>query len=196
MTNTKRDTKAKILEAASALFLKGGLSALSVRAIAAHAGVSTIGIYSYFNGKQGVLDTLYIESAGLVSKAVEEPVSHSDPAEAIVEGVRRYLEIAERFPAHYNLIFGAADAGYKPSPKARQAGGEAFNGLIQLTSRALPEHASLPEKQKFAVTIWALTHGFVELRSNAVNKRVETDDWRAMVLDAVRMHIRAHLVAA
>ena len=54
------NNKEKILEAASVLFLKGGSAALSVRAIAKAAGVSTIGIYSYFEGKQGILDVLYI----------------------------------------------------------------------------------------------------------------------------------------
>ena len=53
--------KGRILAAASELFLEGGVRALSVRAMANRAGVSTIGIYSHFNGKQGILDALYIE---------------------------------------------------------------------------------------------------------------------------------------
>jgi len=190
------DTQTKILEAASALFLEGGLSALSVRAIAARAGVSTIGIYSYFQGKQGILDTLYIESAGLVSKAVTEPAQHENLTDAIVDGVNRYLGIAENYPAHYALFFGGADAEYTPSAEAYAAGGEAFEGLVTLTSRALPDNATLAEKHKFAVSIWALTHGFVGLRSNAVNRRIETKDWRAMVLDAVAVHIRAYVGVA
>ncbi|MFT6991153.1 MAG: AcrR family transcriptional regulator, partial [Paraglaciecola sp.] len=55
------DAKNTILQAATELFLEGGSSALSVRAISKRAGVSTIGIYSHFNGKQGILDELYIE---------------------------------------------------------------------------------------------------------------------------------------
>ena len=54
-------TRERILHAAGELFLEGGLQALSVRAIAARAGLSTIGIYSHFDGKQGILDALYIE---------------------------------------------------------------------------------------------------------------------------------------
>ena len=50
--------KENILQAASELFLEGGSAALSVRAIARRAGVSTMGIYSHFEGKQGSLDAL------------------------------------------------------------------------------------------------------------------------------------------
>ena len=63
----KKDTREKILDAASALFLKGGTNALSVRAIAKGAGMSTIGIYSHFKGKQGISDALYIEGFELVA---------------------------------------------------------------------------------------------------------------------------------
>ncbi len=190
-----KDTKTKILEAASALFLKGGLSALSVRAIASRAGVSTIGIYSYFQGKQGILDTLYIEGFDRVAEAMKATSAQDDVTVAILDGVRRYLDIAEGYAAHYNLIFGESDPDYLPSPAAQKSGRDAFQALVSLTSRVLPVNASLREKQEFAVGIWALTHGFVGLRHNAINELLETRDWRAMVLKAIAMHIQAHLAA-
>jgi len=64
------DARKNILAAASSLFLKGGVPSLSVRAIAREAGISTIGIYSHFNGKQGILDALYIEGFNLVYDAM------------------------------------------------------------------------------------------------------------------------------
>ena len=68
----KKDTRQKILEAASTLFLKGGTHALSVRAIAEGASMSTIGIYSHFKGKQGILDALYIEGFTLVDEMMKQ----------------------------------------------------------------------------------------------------------------------------
>ena len=44
--------KEKIVAAATALFEERGLEALSVRTVAQGAGLSTIGIYSHFKGKQ------------------------------------------------------------------------------------------------------------------------------------------------
>ena len=48
------DSKSKILMAASELFAENGAGGLSVRAISGRAGLSTIGIYNHFNGKQGI----------------------------------------------------------------------------------------------------------------------------------------------
>ena len=77
--------KANILEAASKLFLEGGSGALSVRAIAKQAGVSTIGIYSHFEGKQGILDALYIEGFELVSRLIDDVLDENlSPRAAIV----------------------------------------------------------------------------------------------------------------
>ena len=64
------DVKADILEAASQLFLEGGLEALSVRSIAKKANISTFGIYSHFKGKTGILDALYEEGFAYVAEAM------------------------------------------------------------------------------------------------------------------------------
>ena len=65
-----KNSKERILLAASKLFLNGGISALSVRAIARESNLSTIGIYSHFNGKQGILDALYILKGLLALKTL------------------------------------------------------------------------------------------------------------------------------
>ena len=100
------DAKSTILKAASELFLEGGTSALSVRAISKRAGVSTIGIYSHFKGKQGILDELYIEGFEKVFAAMDILKSAKGPRETILQGVKGYLEVADKYEAHYRLIFG------------------------------------------------------------------------------------------
>ena len=80
---------------------------MSVRAIAKRAGVSTIGIYSHFQGKQGILDALYIEGFERVSEAMNVETEGREPRDIILEATRGYLEIAENYEAHYRLIFGA-----------------------------------------------------------------------------------------
>ena len=98
--------KENILEAASAIFLEGGTAALSVRAIAKAAGVSTIGIYSHFDGKQGILDALYVEGFEAVDRAMSVLDLGLSPVDAILRAASNYLELAESRRAHYNLIFG------------------------------------------------------------------------------------------
>ncbi len=50
-----------ILEAASKLLSEEGAGALTVRRIATEAGCSTMGLYSRFGGKDGVVDQLYVQ---------------------------------------------------------------------------------------------------------------------------------------
>lgn len=181
--------KVKILDAASALFLEGGVAALSVRAIAARAGVSTIGIYSHFQGKDGLLEALYIEGFELVSTAMEVD-DPNDPHGSVMAACHRYLDIADDYHAHYQLIFGDAGAGYVPSDAARAASVAAFEQLISFTALILPPDVTYEEKQKKALEIWAMMHGFVSLKRHSALRSMPAIDWRATVVDSLEKLIR------
>lgn len=185
------DAKSKILSAASALFLEGGVKALSVRAIAQKAGVSTIGIYSHFQGKQGVLDALYVEGFERVSAALADVPEDTPPRETVLQVVRNYLASAEAYDAHYQLIFGADTMDYEPSAAAQQAGIDAFEALIQVVATLLPPKAPRRQRQQAALEIWALVHGFVSFKSHAITRYLELDDWEPVIFDAVNKQIDA-----
>jgi AcrR family transcriptional regulator len=196
------EPKAKILDAASSLFLAGGAAALSVRAIAKHAGVSTIGIYSHFQGKQGILDTLYIQGFQLVEQAMsggidnyidgciddcinDKAISAADELNNSIARVmlaaRNYLELAETHEAHYKLIFGEENGSYSPSKEAKQASIEAFKALTSVTTTLLPPTASTEE----------LTHGFVSLKHHAVSAMIDNTDWKNQALVAIELQAKA-----
>ena len=181
--------KSKILSAATELFLSGGTSALSVRAISKKAGVSTIGIYSHFNGKQGILDELYIEGFQLVHDAMNIDVEGQSPKDIIMQGVQGYLDIAEKYEAHYRLIFGESDPSYTPSDIAQKASEQAFNRLIELASLLLPEHTSQGRKQRIALEVWAFLHGYVSLKHHVIASTVTPEQWNYLALRAVETHI-------
>ena len=185
-----KPNKQKILDAASTLFLKGGAGALSVRAIASQAGLSTIGIYSHFDGKQGVLDTLYIEGFELVSEATHVVDDGGPALAAILQASRNYLQLAESHQAHYRLIFGNSEGDYKPSDAAREVGAKAFASLTAVIARVLPARANKKTKQDAAVQIWSLLHGSVSLRHHAVAELVEMAHWQQRVLDAVEILVK------
>lgn len=190
MTNQNRE---KILAAASELFLAGGIDALSVRAIAKVAGVSTMGIYSHFDGKQGILDTLYIEGFERVAEAMQisaENQQLSDPSATILRATEAYMDVANRYGAHYRLIFGEVQDSYQPSQEARTAAELAFNQLVELAALVLPAKATIQDKRKTAVSIWAIVHGHVSLSNHAVATLRELHDWRSLALDGVKRYLR------
>ncbi|MFK7977545.1 MAG: TetR/AcrR family transcriptional regulator [Halioglobus sp.] len=180
-------SKENILHAASELFLEGGTHALSVRAIAKRAGVSTMGIYSHFEGKQGILEALYIEGFEAVDNAMSVFDQGLAPREAVLAAANNYFDLAERSPAHYSLVFGPSDAGYTPSDAAQQAGAKAFGKLLLLAKTALPEVASDEEAQMAAMRTWSMLHGAVSLRQHAIAEFVQMQNWREEVLESVLM---------
>ena len=169
------------------------MSALSVRAIASRAGLSTIGIYSHFDGKQGILDTLYIEGFERVTDAMDVSLIDATPREKVLMATEAYLDVAEQYGAHYRLIFGEADDKYQPSDAARQAGERAFQQLTGLAALLLPDDASLKRQQKQALEIWAIVHGYVGLKKHAVSQLLDAADWRALIATTVTRHLDAVL---
>lgn len=185
------DPKSNILKAASELFMQGGTAALSVRGIAARAGISTIGIYSHFQGKQGILDALYIEGFTAVIDALAVDELSADPRERVLLAARRYLETAQTYEPHYGLIFGKLDDSYQPSEAARLVGLRGFERLTELVAGMLPSDASAAQQRTQALQIWALIHGFVGLKNHAVGELVDMRCWKERALDAVEILIDA-----
>ncbi|MGQ0798976.1 MAG: TetR/AcrR family transcriptional regulator [Pseudomarimonas sp.] len=185
------DPKRNILNAASVLFLEGGASALNVRAIASRAGISTIGIYSHFQGKQGILDALYIEGFQRVAKAMDVMTAGADPKQAVLKACRNYLDSAEQYEAHYRLIFDNAERGYEPSEAAKAVGAAAFKVLNDLVAHLLPASASKAKRHDAAMQVWSVVHGFVGLKHHAVAQLVDMRHWRARAMQVLEIVVDA-----
>jgi AcrR family transcriptional regulator len=179
------ESRQRILKAATELFLEGGLAALSVRAIAKRAGLSTIGIYSHFDGKQGILDTLYIEGFERVAEAMRVSETGLSAKEKALQACANYLQVAERYGAHYRLIFGESDDTYTPSPEARAVAQSAFQSLLDIAALFLPEDASLRQKQRRALETWAIVHGYVGLQNHLIAREIEISNWQTLALESV-----------
>ena len=178
-------SKTKILTAASELFAEDGASGLSVRAISARAGLSTIGIYNHFQGKQGILDALYIEGFELLMDAIAIDEADYAPRDGVLQGLSNYIDFASARRGHYELMFGRGDPSYLPSSGAISVGAEAFNRLTKLVSRALPESLTSLEKREAALQLWALSHGYVSLQDNAATDLIPNAAWRDLMMNAV-----------
>ena len=184
-------TKAKILTAASDLFAEHGARGLSVRAISGRAGLSTIGIYNHFNGKQGILDALYIEGFELVMAAIEIDLKTMSPRDAVLQGLANYIDLAADHRGHYQLIFGSGDPAYQPSSAAIAVGEEAFNRLTALVGRVLPEALSNRQRREVALQLWALSHGYVSLQDHEATDLIPMTAWRDLTMNAVATHLDA-----
>ena len=99
-------TRGRILDAAGNLLARGGVDALSNRAIASAAGVQAPTIYRLFGDKQGLLDALALKqfTAHLVDKAGLEQTS--DPVHDLRTGWNHHIQFGLQNPALYVLVYG------------------------------------------------------------------------------------------
>ncbi|MEM1229569.1 MAG: TetR/AcrR family transcriptional regulator [Pseudomonadota bacterium] len=181
-TTRSGPTKARILAAASQLLLEQGTTSLSVRAIAQQAGVSTMGIYSHFDGKQGVFDALYREGFERLARALERALKIPDPREAARLGTQLYLELAQDYESHYRLMFGERAGRFEPSETARADALRAFELLVQLMAKLMPVRNSGATHLCHAVAFWAQLHGYVSLQQQMLPHLPAQQDWDKQVL--------------
>ena len=91
---------------------RDGAAALTVRNITAEAGCSTTGIYTYFGGKHGLVEAIFVEGFESFDRA--RPRRCSRPTTCRRAG-RAYREWALANPTQYMVMFGRAVPDFVPS---------------------------------------------------------------------------------
>lgn len=184
--STDSDNRQRILDAAHAIFAESGLAGLSVRAIAARAGLSTIGVYSHFKGKRGILLALYADGFARLGDAADIPPQLADGADLVTLLVNRYIDFHRDHRAHYQLMFGmdrgqlGDGAALGPIAKA------SIERLATTLSRLLPSDQPPGLAVTVAFRVWVLMHGYVMLRDMTRFRSMDDHEWRGEVVGAVR----------
>lgn len=184
--STDSDNRQRILDAAHAVFAESGLAGLSVRAIAARAGLSTIGVYSHFKGKPGILLALYADGFARLGDAADIPPAVADGADLVGLLVNRYLDFHRDHGAHYQLMFGMDRSLLGDTAVAGSIAKASIERLAATLGRLLP--SDLPPGVALTVTfrVWVMMHGYVTLREMAGFRTMSDADWRSEVISAVR----------
>src|SRR5580698_3175883 len=104
-----------LLTSAEDILESEGPDGLSVRRIAAAAGVAPMGVYNHFESKFGIIEALFVRGFERLRQAMAEMADIEDPYEALREGGRRYRQLALEDPAAYQVMFLRAVPGFEPS---------------------------------------------------------------------------------
>ncbi len=156
--------EAALVDAALELLEREGPEALSVRRIAAAAGVAPMGVYNHFSSKAGIIEALFVEGFQRLGEAMVTLNDISDPEEALLEGGRRYRSLALAHPMVYRLMFLQAVAGFEPSDEAKVLAARAFGGLVAVVDRGMRSGLIEPgDPEMTAQMIWSSIHGWVAL---------------------------------
>jgi AcrR family transcriptional regulator len=120
-----------VLDAATMLLQTHGPTALSIRRIAATAGVAPMTVYNRFGSKQGVLDFLFIAGFESLNKALAFESSGNVEDDLVISG-RRYRAFALENPTRYMLMFLKAVPDYAPSIDASATATQSFMRLVEM----------------------------------------------------------------
>lgn len=101
----KEERRAKILEAATDLFITEGFEKTTIRAIATRIEYSPGTIYLYFKDKEAILSELFQITFEAFGKKLMEAEAETDPIRRIMLVGQKYIEYALAHPAHFELMF-------------------------------------------------------------------------------------------
>jgi AcrR family transcriptional regulator len=146
----------RILDSAVEILATKGQAGLNVRAVAAASGFSTTGIYTWFGGKEGLLDAIYADGFTHFRAFVASADSELATAPRLRRGCELYWEWALAHPTHYLLMFAGVPSAFTPSASASAIADESFDDHLRRTQAVTDDDV--------AHHIWATLHGYAMLQ--------------------------------
>jgi AcrR family transcriptional regulator len=185
------DTREALLAAAHDLLATEGPGALTVRRIAAAAGVSTMNVYSRFGGKDGVLDELFIDGFRRMGESMAGAPTTDDPIADLRACGDSYRRFARENPTYYSLMFDRAAGDFVPSDEALSHALGALGRVVDRVQRAMDAGAIRPgDAFQTAAALWACDHGMASLEARTPTFRNDIFDWDAIAPLAIDALLR------
>ena len=155
----------RLLSEAISILSKDGASALTVRRVAAAAGCSTIGVYTHFDGKAGLVDAVVRDGFEALDATVAQVDRLDGGLERLRAGAHAYRDWGLTNPTRYRVMFDAFVPELALGSAAAARGGDSFAAHRARVAYAL-ERGELLETDVDALAhhIWACLHGHVLLQ--------------------------------
>jgi AcrR family transcriptional regulator len=158
----------EVLNAALQILDTEGPDGLTIRAIAKRANVAPMAIYNHFNGKNGVLEMIWVEGFSTLQESLN--ITGGDPPRDFVASALAYRTFALEHRAHYTVMFAHHFEGFTPSNSAIELANETFQILVEHIKRC--QSVGLFEAYSAtnaAQMVWSACHGYVSLEMFSIN---------------------------
>jgi AcrR family transcriptional regulator len=157
----------ELLAAAESVLVREGPGGLTVRAVAAEAGIAPMGVYNKLGGKDGLVDALLIRGfdrlRASVDAATADTAEPSMRARFVACGLS-YRQFALRNPHFYALMFEDAIPHEMDNPEVVEHAKAAFEALVRNVELAAAAGVlAAPDPFEAAQQIWSAVHGAVAL---------------------------------
>lgn len=160
----KEELRAKIMDAATELFVKEGFASVSMRKIADKIEYAPSTIYLYFADKNQLMATIVEDTFHQLSARLEEMERLAlPPLDALFAGIRIYIQFGMEHPNHYYLAFCTLpDLSMQTEQCAniQEASMAALQHLAAALGRCMQAGVIAPQDPMLlSQTVWMLMHG-------------------------------------
>ena len=153
----------ELVSAAEAVLVRDGPGGVTVRAVAAQAGIAPMGVYNRLGGKDGLVEALLIIGFDRLRAAVE-PGPEPDMMEQMRACAMRYREFALTNRHFYAIMFEDAIPHEHVSDEVAEHAGAAFGALVRnVEATAAAGRIEAADPREVGQQIWSALHGAVAL---------------------------------
>lgn len=191
----------RLVDGAERMLAQYGADKLSLRQLAREAGTSTMGIYTLFGGKDGLMQALYAEGFARLYHHALSAENRDDPAAWLWQALFAYRRFALGNPALYRLCFGgeqrfvpvARDGRFGSLTVPDQGAYQSYKSLMDAMAEGQRAGQIVAGQSADALAhlAWAIIHGLVSLELAGYVDPGQAD---ARFRESVAMFVRAILV--
>jgi AcrR family transcriptional regulator len=161
-------TKDRIFSAAQAVVDREGIANLTIRKVAARAGVSPMALYRHFADKDALLSALVSDGLAVWEKIVRS-LAARDPMEWLDQLIEAYMDFALKQPHRFDAAFFLPAADARRYPDDFASGRSPVIAMIMVRIDQARADGRVGDKPalEFVLSLSALAQGLVSmLRAN------------------------------
>jgi AcrR family transcriptional regulator len=176
ITERREDERARkraaILDAAEILYAKNGWDALTVEEVARTARLSRALVYVYFRDKEDLLFAIGERAMRSLRDRIRSVTSTSATGLDQIEAIgRAYMGYAQQLPHYFNFCSRFQSHSVTLDPTSNEvacsaAGDQAVGMVVRAIETGIRDgsiRADIGDPRMLATTLWAFTHGFIQL---------------------------------
>lgn len=170
----QEQTRNDLIDQAIATIVERGIDGLSIRTLADSLDYTPGALYTYFSGKDELIDAARERCFVELNATLEKRMAHvGNAAEMLVEAGLGYIDFARHHPNKYYLMFGMEPSRSTSGEQRR----DAMSSLLAVLERGLREEEfALPrgyDLETAAMHCWSTVHGIASLLSTVLAEERE-----------------------
>ena len=154
-----------LLDAALALIEAGEEQDVSLRTVAARAGVSNAAPYRHFQDREALMAAVAAIGFDRLLESLRRARESASEGEELLANATAYLAFASKNIGLYLVMFGESHLAIRFDEGLARSSMAAFRELQDLVGTRLPANCGEGEAKRVATAIWAGLHGAALLAS-------------------------------